>query len=401
MLSAMRVLIVGGGVAALEAVLALRRLAEERVEIVLVSPEKAFSYRPLSVAEPFGLGAERHFDLAEIAADAGAELRDGRVCAVDAAAHTVATDSGSSLEYDALVIACGARRRAPFPEALTFWGRGGCDQMTELLEDLEGGWVTSVAFALPGGCGWPLPLYELALLTSSHLEAEGEHGVELMIVTPEVAPLEVFGPEASDRIRRLLSRRGIGLFTGSRPSAFRPGELSLEPAGALRVERMVTLPRLEGPGIAGLPAGPHGFIPVDLHGRVPGLAGVYAAGDATTVPIKQGGLAAQLADTVAAEIALSAGAAVEQDPFHPVLRGMLLTGETPRYLRADFEEGAGEVSTIADHALWWPPSKIAGRHLAPYLATLVTSEPDRPVPTARERIPVEIAVDATALTDGR
>jgi sulfide:quinone oxidoreductase len=398
--TATRVLIVGGGVAALEAMLALRRLAEERVEIALISPEKSFAYRPLSVAEPFGLGAERRFDLAEIVADAGAELLEGRISSVDAATKTVWTTSDASLGYDALVIACGARRRAPFPEALTFWGPGR-DQMTELLEDLEGGWVKSVAFALPGGCGWPLPLYELALLTSSHLAAEGEHGVELMIVTPEAAPLEMFGADGSERIRRLLKQRGIGLFTDSHPSAFRAGELSLSPAGQLRVERMVTLPRVEGPGIDGLPSGLHGFIPVDLYGRVPGLEGVYAAGDATTVPIKQGGLAAQLADVVAAEIAFSAGATVEPEPFRPVLRGMLLTGETPRYLRTELVEGAGEGSTVAEHALWWPPSKIAGHHLAPYLATLATAELDPPVPTAREPVPVQIEIDAARLADGR
>jgi sulfide:quinone oxidoreductase len=397
----MRVLIAGGGVAALEAMLAIRRLAEERVEIVLISPEKSFSYRPLSVAEPFGLGAERRFDLAEIVEDAGAALLEDRVSSVDAAARAIRTASGASLDYDALVIACGARRRAPFPEAITFWAPAGRDQMTELLEDLECGWVTSVAFVLPGGCGWPLPLYELALLTSSHLAAEGDGGVELMIVTPEAAPLELFGAEGSELIRRLLRQRRIGLLTDSYPDSYSGGELSLSPAGKLRVERIVTLPRVEGPGITGLPAGPHGFIPVDLYGRVPGLEDVYAAGDATTVPIKQGGLAAQLADVVAAGIAASAGAAVEPEPFRPVLRGMLLTGDTPRYLRTELAGSAGDESAVAEHALWWPPSKIAGRHLAPYLATLATAELHPPISPTREHVSVKIDVDATRLAEGR
>jgi len=400
--SATRVLIAGGGVAALEAMLALRRMAEERVAIVLVSPEKSFTYRPLAVAEPFGVGAERRFDLAEIAADASAELLEGKVSSVDAAAATVRTASGASLDYDALLIACGGRRRAPFPEALTFWGHGGRDRMSELLEDLTGGSVRSVAFALPGGCGWPLPLYELALLTSSHLAAEDERAVELMIVTPEAAPLELFGAEASESISRLLARRGIGLFTGSYPVAYRAGELSLSPAGRLRVERVVTLPRIEGPGIEGLPTGRHGFIPVDHHGRVPGLDGVYAAGDATTVPIKQGGLAAQMADVVAAQIAFGAGATVELEAFRPVLRGMLLTGDTPRYLRAELDQDAGDEAMAAEHALWWPPSKIAGRHLAPYLATLATAELEPPAPSARRPVRVEVEIDpARDLTPSR
>ncbi|MCD6015344.1 MAG: hypothetical protein K0R88_1428 [Solirubrobacterales bacterium] len=397
-MSARRVVIAGGGVAALEAMLALRRMAEDRVEILLISPERSFAYRPLAVAEPFDLGAERRFDLAEIAADAAAELVEDGVTAVDGASRRVQMASGASLDYEDLVIAFGARHRAPLPEALTFWVPGWRDRMADLLKDVEGGWVRSVAFAIPVGCGWPLPLYELALLTSSHLEGEGVEGVELMLVTPEAAPLELFGSRASEAVGELLAHRGLGLFTGSYPSAYRGGELSLSPAGRLRVERVVTLPRIEGREIKGLPTGMHGFIPVDEYGRVPGLEGVYAAGDATTVPIKQGGLAAQLADVVASQIARDAGAAVEVEPFRPVLRGMLLTGERPRFLRTDFGAGAAEESMAAEHALWWPASKIAGRHLAPYLATLTSAEPVPAAPAERASIPVEIEVDAAPIT---
>lgn len=400
-MSATRVLIVGGGVAALEAMLALRHQAEERVEIVLISAEKYFAYRPLSVAEPFGLGVERRFDLAEIVTDASAELLVDRVTSVDAGRNTLSTAGEISLDYDALVIACGGRRRAPFPEALTFWGPGGTERMIELLDDVEGGWVKSVAFAVPGGCGWPLPLYELALLTSSLLAGERVDGVELMLVTPEAAPLELFGPDAGGHIGRLLAGRGIGLFTGSHPDAYRDRELALSPAGRLRVDRVVTLPRIEGPGVGGLPTGPHGFVPIDHFGRVPGLTGVYAAGDATVVPIKQGGLAAQMADVVAAQIAFAAGAAVEREPFRPILRGTLLTGETPLYLRTERAEGPGEDAMVAEHALWWPPSKIAGRHLAPYLATLATAELASAAPPARKPTSVEVEIDPSRLGDGR
>ena len=147
---------------------------------------------------------------------------------------------------------------------------------------------------------------------------------------PGEVSVELFGAEASEPIIRLLARKGIGIFTGSFPTAYRGGELSLSPAGRLVVERVVTIPRIEGPGIEGLPSGPHGFIPVDYYGRVKGLEDVYAAGDATTVPIKQGGLAAQMGEVVAGQIAVAAGADVEVGPFRPVLRGMLLTGDTPR-----------------------------------------------------------------------
>ena len=112
-----------------------------------------------------------------------------------------------------------------------------------------------------------------------------------------------------------------------------------------------------------------GFIHTDAHGRVPGLDDVFAAGDATTFPVKQGGLAAQQADAVAEAIAAAAGAQIDPQPFRPVLRGTLLTGGAVRYLRADISGGTGDDSTVSDDALWWPPNKLSGRYLAPYLSS--------------------------------
>ena len=97
-----------------------------------------------------------------------------------------------------------------------------------------------------------------------------------------------------------------------------------------------------------------------------GLDGVYAAGDGTAFPIKQGGLATQQADAVAETIAAAAGAPIEPQPFRPVLRGMLLTGGDNRFMRNAVAGGEGEPE-VASHALWWPPSKVAGRYLAPFL----------------------------------
>jgi sulfide:quinone oxidoreductase len=122
-----------------------------------------------------------------------------------------------------------------------------------------------------------------------------------------------------------------------------------------------------GPGLAGVTTTqPDGFIPVDQHGRVEGLTDVYAAGDAVEFPVKQGGLAAQQADVVAAHAASRYGARADVAPFRPVLRGMLLTGGEPRFLRSS-PAGADPHVSDAWYPLWWPPTKIAGRYLAPYL----------------------------------
>jgi sulfide:quinone oxidoreductase len=137
----------------------------------------------------------------------------------------------------------------------------------------------------------------------------------------------------------------------------------------LDVQRVVTLPRLEGPNIEGLPADPNGFLTIDGHARVQGVTDVYAAGDVTSFPVKQGGIACQQADAAAADIAARAGAPVKPEPFTTVLRGMLLTERWTRFLRRD-AVGSIELSDVAGRALWWPPTKIAGRELAGYLEGL-------------------------------
>jgi sulfide:quinone oxidoreductase len=137
----------------------------------------------------------------------------------------------------------------------------------------------------------------------------------------------------------------------------------------------VALPRAVGPALPGLPRDARGFIPTDLHGKVPGLDSVWAAGDAIAFPSKQGGLAAQQADAAAQSIAAQAGVEIEPQPFHPVLRGMMLTGRGKAWMRQ--APGATGEETSARRALWWPPTKIAGRYLSPYLATRQDTDIDQ------------------------
>jgi sulfide:quinone oxidoreductase len=360
----LRVLIAGGGVAGLEAMLALRRLAEERIDIELLAAETHFWYRPLAVGEPFGLGEVHGLDLGVVADDFGAGLTLGELQAVDAEAHVARTAAGAELEYDVLVIAVGARPVAAVPGAVTFRGPADTDAIKALLEELASGAAQRVAFALPGGAGWPLPLYELALQTGVYVR---EHGLstELTIVTPEERALDLLGPAAQAVVARLLDERSIALREASYPVSFDGKVLSLKPADTVAADRVVALPRLEGPEIEGIPCDTQGFIPIDRHARVHGLSDVFAAGDATSFPVKQGGLGAQQADAAAQVIAARAGADIEQEPFRPVLRGLVLTGGAPLYARADLMRPGFAAGTSA---LWWPPGKIVGRYLAPYLA---------------------------------
>jgi len=363
-----RVLVAGGGVAALESLLALRDLAGDRLELTLVAPSDEFVYRPMAVAEPFGLSHPERVPLQDVARDVGARLVRGSVVAVDESAHMVECASGERLPFDALVVAVGAQMAPPLEHAVTWTPESDPELLGGILRDVGEGYTTRVAFVVPLRPSWPLPAYELALMTAREAVAKGQDDVDVVVVTPEDAPLALFGTVASAAVADELARAGVRVEAGVIKVRSGSGFVTLEPGSRrLAVDRLVALPHLRGPHLVGLPYGFDGFIMVDEHGRVGGASRAWAAGDATSFPIKQGGLAAEQADAVAEDIAALAGAPVEPHPFRPVLRGLLLTGDTTRWMRHDVAGGHGEGVT-ASHALWWPPTKIAGRYLSRYLA---------------------------------
>jgi sulfide:quinone oxidoreductase len=363
----LRVVIAGGGVAALETALALADLAPDRIDLTVIAPNTEFVYRPMTVREPFAYGAAHRYPLAPIVRDAGAKLITGKLGWVDRVTRTIHTEAGESLEYDALMLALGASITKRYTHALTIDDRDLEKTMHGLIQDVEGGYIHKLAFVSPGRMAWPLPLYELAMMTAGRAYDMGIK-LETTIVTPEDSPLAIFGSSASSTVAELLARANVETIgsayaevPSSRKVVINPGERHLE------VDRVIALPELHGPVVRGIPLGDNGFIRVDPHCRVPDVERIYAAGDATDFPIKQGGIGAQQADVAAQSIAALAGASVTPERFNPVIHGMLLTNEEPRYLTAHVTGGHGFSSEITDTPTWSPPSKIAAKYLAPYL----------------------------------
>jgi sulfide:quinone oxidoreductase len=379
------VLIAGAGVAGLEAALALQAVAEDQVSVELVSPDVEFVYRPLAVAAPFGAGEVRRFPVRHLAEDAGASLTEATVRGVDADRKTVETADGGELGYDLLLLALGARAVPAVPGAVTFRGPGDETALGDVLRETREGSVRRLVFTMPAGISWPLPLYELALLTAVHLADSGVEA-QLQLVTPEPRPLQLFGDAASDAIAELLERHRISLRTDTIPSAVEGNVLRFVGTGEVEADRVVALPRIEGPHLPGVPHDSNGFVPIDGHGRVRDVEDVYAAGDLTNFPIKQGGLAAQQADAAAEAIAAAAGVEITPRPFTPVLRGLLLTGLTPRYMRTEVGSYESELDT---EPLWWPPGKIVGRYLAPFLASHLNVS-QTPPPSGAVEVEVEV-----------
>ncbi|MGH2889716.1 MAG: NAD(P)/FAD-dependent oxidoreductase [Solirubrobacteraceae bacterium] len=397
----LRVLIAGGGVAGLEALLALHDLAGDRVALTLLAAEPEFVYRPMAVAEPFGRGRAAHHALAGIVDDVGGELVEGMLAGVEAEAHLAVCETGERLHYDALLIAVGARSEPAFRRVLTWTPETDPELFGGLLRDLDEGYAKSVAFIVPPGVAWALPAYELALMTAWQAWGMGHDDLKVTIYTHEEAPLGLFGAAATAAVRHDLEEAGIEAETGVHvtedPSL--SGGLILHPGErVLEAERMVALPRAVGPALSGLPANPRGFVLTDLHGRVPGVHQVWAAGDAIAFPIKQGGLASQQADTAAESIAAVAGADVEPRPFAPVLRGMMLTGRGREWMRHEVAGGASAGTTLR-RALWWPPTKIAGRYLSPYLAARGGETVDEDAAPDGHPVELDLARDLPSAAD--
>ncbi|MBN1529402.1 MAG: FAD-dependent oxidoreductase [Thermoleophilaceae bacterium] len=367
-----RVVIGGGGIAAVEALLRLRRLVGDAVDVTMIAPDAELRYRPLAVQEPFAGPGARRYALARIAGDTGAAFVHDALEWVDPDGQAVHTLAGEQYPFDALLLAYGARSAPPHEHAVTFDDANADETYLGIVRSIEGGYTKHLGLIVPTGHAWPLPVYELALQTADRAYDSGFDDVTVTVVTPEAAPLEVFGTAVSEAAREALVDAGVRLLTGARAEVPAHRTLVVDPGGhELEPETIVALPRIEGRALRGVAADADGFIPIDDRCRVQGMGEhVFAAGDATSFPVKQGGIGAQQADVAAAGIAALAG---DHEParFEPVLRGSLIAGERRRlYFQARLEDGRAVESEVLDEPPWEAGEKVVAEELGPYLAKL-------------------------------
>jgi sulfide:quinone oxidoreductase len=383
-----RVIVAGGGIASLEAVLALRALAGDRAKVTLLAPGERFTFDPAATTSPFHVGSRAPQPaLAELVASGGAELRRGLLAAVEPRRHVALTAAGEEIPYDRLVVAVGALRLPALDRpAVTFSGPSDVLRYRRLLDDLvrraRRGLRTRLVLVVPPGPGWPLPVYELGLLTVDHLRRRGlGRTLEVSVATAEEAPLGIFGSDVSAAVAGDLERAGVRVHAGVVVQRWRPGErLELSSGAALSADQVVALPLLRGPALAGLPCDDDGFIPADEDGRVRDVDDVFVAGDAGPFAIKQGGLACQQADATACALARELGARPKPMPFRPVLRALLLEGREQRFMRRELVPGARPVPALSwTLELRWPAGKVTGHFLTPFL--------ERHLPASRQLFP--------------
>ena len=146
----------------------------------------------------------------------------------------------------------GAGLQPRFRHALTIDDRKLDEQLHGLIQDVESGYIHKLAFIIPKAMAWPLPLYELALMTARRAYDMNET-VAITIITPEDAPLAVFGSVVSQAVQETLDGSGIQVISGTQAETPQPGQVSLFPqGGTLHVDRIVALPELFGRSTPGV-----------------------------------------------------------------------------------------------------------------------------------------------------
>jgi sulfide:quinone oxidoreductase len=138
----------------------------------------------------------------------------------------------------------------------------------------------------------------------------------------------------------------------------------------IAADRVVAVPQLTAQRITGVPASWWGFVPTDISGRVEGLGDVYAAGDMTAFPIKQGALAAQQADRVANAIVEGLGVPTVKARTDRILLARLLGGERALCLRTELDESGQPTAATIEHIETRNverSAKVFGQYLTPYL----------------------------------
>ena len=390
------VCVVGGGTAGLEGLLLARRLLGSAADLCLIVPDRMFRYRPMSPDSLFRPAKERGLAIADIVSEAGSRWVADRAVLVDEEQRSVVTRDGETVTFDFLLLAVGARPRRALRQGY-LWARGDDPVfLDQILGELAAGTVRNVAVVVPRGARWPIPAYELALVLAWTAAGTPAH---ITLITTESEPLGALGAAAAEAVAHELAAAGVELITGveaidavgddarsDSASVFLVPELHADAAGALtgkptgsvggarhgdsaRVfDRLISLPTVDGPSVAGVATDAAGFIEVDTTLKVCGSERAWAAGACVAAGLEHSALAARQADAAIAAIAEQCADGVAADltipSGAPELTGMLLTGQRDEWL-AENPRGTREPST---RCLWWPPGRAVGQMLAQHIA---------------------------------
>ena len=366
-----------------------RSSASPSLDIALLCREDRFEYRPLAVLEPFEGAPAWSMKLERFAADQDVRLVVDALAGVDPDRHVAITAYSGRLSYDALLVCVGARPVRALPGAITFRGGRDAAAVRAALDAVQPGEAATIAFAVPFGAFWTLPLYELAILAAARLQTRGTRA-QVVITSPEGAPLEAFGTAASTAVAQLLDAHGIEFTSHARAVTADAGELELDDGRRIATAAVVTPPRPRRPARRRNPPGQR-----RLHRRRRARARAgrrrrLRRGRRHHLPAQAGRPGHAAGRRGRRGHARRTRRTHRSAPVRAGPQGRPLHRPRARIPARDGWAGAG--SEPRPYSMWWPPSKIAGRHLAPYLATRAGAPRAPEVRPERDAIAVSIDV---------
>jgi sulfide:quinone oxidoreductase len=326
-----RVLILGGGFAALESAFLLRMRLHDQVDIRLVSDRAHFVFRPNSIYVPFGadpasllLGLRKPLGRRRI------NFELGSVAEVDPEARFVGLADGQRFRYDKLIVATGADTNAQevpglAENAATVWTTDSMldvrRRFAEVRDRARRGERQRVLFLVPPNNKCSGPLYEIVFMLETWLRRQhARDRVDITWSTYEQGFIQAFGPRLHELVTAEFAQRGIDGHTEEVVSEVRPGEARYADGSTRAYDHLIAFPPyVSAVRYPALPSDERGFVQTDLQTRlVAGHHDVYAPGDAGDFPIKQAFLAFLQADAVADHIAAEVADSAFAQPFDSV-----------------------------------------------------------------------------------
>jgi sulfide:quinone oxidoreductase len=289
-------LVLGGGVGGLIAANRLRKLLPARHRVVLVDRERQHVFQPSLLWLAIGDRAPDDIrrPLAQLART-GVEVRIGSIDAIDTGTRVVRV-GGQQLAGDAIIVALGADLAPETVPGLAEAGHNlytldGASAFQDVLRTFTGGRIVVLTAAPAYKC--PAAPYEAAMLVESTLRRRGMRGrAQVDLYAAEPGPMMVTGPTLSGQVRGMVESKGIGYHPEHQvtqvDSAAR--RLTFANGATADFDLLLYVPPHRAPAVvreAGLLAA-SGWVAVDRHTFATTVAGVYAIGDVTGIPLTMG-----------------------------------------------------------------------------------------------------------------